>query len=140
MKILLPVDGSKYTKRMLSYIAAHDELLGKGHEYVLFTSVPLLTSRAAEFFNRRTIDEYYKDEAERVLRAPRLFAEKQGWKVRSAHGAGHPAEGIANLARKERPDLIIMGTHGHSALGNVVLGSVANGVIARCKVPMLFIR
>jgi hypothetical protein len=28
MKILLPVDGSDYTKRMLSYIAAHDELLG----------------------------------------------------------------------------------------------------------------
>ena len=101
MKILLPVDGSKYTKRMLSYIAAHDELLGKGHEYVLFTSVPLLTSRAAEFFNRRTIDEYYKDEAERVLRTPRTFAEKQRSKVRTAHGAGHPAEGIANLARRD---------------------------------------
>ncbi len=75
-----------------------------------------------------------------MLRAPRAFAEKQGWKVRSAHGAGHAAEAIANLARKERPDLIIMGSHGHSALGNVVLGSVANGVMARCKVPMLFIR
>jgi len=33
MKILLPIDGSDYTKRMLSYIAAHDELLGSGHEY-----------------------------------------------------------------------------------------------------------
>lgn len=140
MKILLPVDGSKYTKRMLSYIAAHDELLGKGHEYVIYTSVPLLTSSAAEFFTRRALDEYYKDEAEAVLRAPRAFAEKHGWKVRTAYGAGHPAEGIANLARKERPDLIVMGTHGHSALGNVVLGSVANGVLARCKVPMLFIR
>ena len=140
MKILLPVDGSKYTKRMLSYIAAHDELLGKGHEYVLFTSVPLLTSRAAEFFTRRALDDYYKDEAERVLRAPRTFAEKQGWKVRSAHGAGHAAEAIANLARKERPDLIIMGSHGYAALVNVVLGSVANGVLARCKVPTLFIR
>ena len=140
MKILLPVDGSKYTKRMLSYIAAHDELLGAGHEYLLFTVVPRLSSRAAAFFDRRTLDEYYHDEAEKVLRAPRKFAQNHGWTVRTAHGAGHPAEGIANLARKERPNLIIMGTHGHSALGNVVLGSVANGVMARCKVPMLFIR
>jgi nucleotide-binding universal stress UspA family protein len=140
MKILLPIDGSRYTRRMLSYIAAHDELLGSGHEYLLYTSVPLLTSRAAEFFDRRTLDGYYKDEAERVLRAARTFAEKQGWKVRTAFGAGHPAEAIANLARKEKVDLIVMGSHGHSALGNVVLGSVANGVLARCKVPTLFIR
>jgi nucleotide-binding universal stress UspA family protein len=140
MKILLPVDGSKYTKRMLSYIAAHDELLGSGHEYLLFTAVPTLTSRAAEFFDRRTIIEYYGDEAEKVLRAPRAFAEKQGWKLRTAHAAGHPAEEIAQFAKTQKPNLIVMGTHGHSALGNAVMGSVANGVLARCKVPMLFIR
>ena len=39
MKILLPVDGSDYTKRTLSYIAAHDELLGEGHEYTVLTVV-----------------------------------------------------------------------------------------------------
>ena len=76
MKILLPVDGSKYTKRMLSYIVAHDELLGSGHEYLLFTVVPRLSSRAAEFFDRRTLDSYYQDEAEKVLRAPLAFAQK----------------------------------------------------------------
>ena len=30
MKVLLAVDGSDHTKRMLSYLAAHDELLGAG--------------------------------------------------------------------------------------------------------------
>jgi nucleotide-binding universal stress UspA family protein len=34
----------------------------------------------------------------------------------------------------------VMGTHGHTALGNVVLGSVASGVLARSKVPVLLIR
>ena len=29
MKILLAVDGSAYTKKMLAYLAAHDELLGQ---------------------------------------------------------------------------------------------------------------
>lgn len=140
MKILLPVDGSKYTKRMLSYIAAHDELLGGGHEYVLFTVVPRLSSRAAEFFDRHTLDGYYRDEAQKVLRTAGAFAEKQGWKVRTAHAAGHAAEEIAAFARIQKPGLIVMGTHGHSALGNVMLGSVASGVLARCTVPLLFIR
>ena len=139
MKILLPVDGSKYTKRMLSYIAAHDELLGAGHEYLLFTVVPRLSSRAAAFFDRRTLDEYYHDEAEKVLRAPRAFAEKQGWTVRSAHAAGHAAEQIAACAKSRKPGLIVMGTRGHSALANAVLGSVAQGVLARCQLPVLLV-
>jgi nucleotide-binding universal stress UspA family protein len=139
MKILLPVDGSKYTKRMLSYIAAHDELLGSGHEYLLFTVVPRLSSRAADFFDRRTLDEYYAGEAEKALRSARSFAEKQGWAVRSAHAAGHAAEEIAAHAKSHKPALIIMGTHGHSALGNAVLGSVTQGVLARCTVPMLLV-
>lgn len=139
MKILLPVDGSKYTRRMLSYIAAHDELLAGGHEYLLFTAVPRLSSRAAAFFDRHTLDEYYQDEAEKVLRAPRAFAEKQGWKVLCAHAAGHPAEQIAAFAKARKPGLIVMGTHGHSALANAVLGSVAQGVLARCRLPMLLV-
>ena len=139
MKILLPVDGSKYTRRMLSYVAAHDELLGSGHEYLLFTVVPRLSSRAAEFFDRRTLDAYYQDEAERVLRAPRAFAQKQGWTMRSAHASGHAPEEIAIYAKAQKPGLIVMGTHGHSALANAVLGSVAQGVLARCRVPLLLV-
>ena len=33
MKILIAVDGSDYTKRMLAYLAAHDELLGSCPTY-----------------------------------------------------------------------------------------------------------
>ena len=139
MKILLPVDGSKYTRRMLGYIAAHDELLGAGHEYLLFTVVPRLSSRAAAFFDRRTLDDYYREEAEKVLRAPRAFAQKQGWAASSAHAAGHAAEEIAAFARARRPGLIVMGTRGHSALAGAVLGSVTQGVLARCKVPVLLV-
>jgi hypothetical protein len=39
MKILLPVDGSQYTKRMLGYVAAHEELFGPQHEFVFATVV-----------------------------------------------------------------------------------------------------
>ena len=140
MKILLPIDGSKYTRRMLSYIAAHDELLGKGHQYLLFTAVPQLSARAAAFFDRATLDGYYRDEAEKVLRAPRAFAEKQGWSLRTAHAAGHAPELIARQVQRERPDLVVMGTHGHTALGNLVMGSVATRVVATSTVPVLLMK
>ena len=140
MKILLPVDGSAYTKRMLSYIAAHDELLGSGHEYVVFTAIAPIPVHATRFLDRKTLDDYYRDEAEALLGPVKAFIDQQGWKFRVAHAAGHAADAIAAFAAAEKPDLIVMGSHGHSALANVVLGSVASGVLARCKLPVLLIR
>jgi nucleotide-binding universal stress UspA family protein len=140
MKILLPVDGSEYTRRMLAYVAAHDELLGPGHDYTAFTAVAPIPAHAARFLDRSTLDAYYREQAQDVLRPVERFAAQHGWKLRVVHVAGHAAEAIAAQAEADKPDLIVMGTHGHSSLGNLVLGSVASGVLARCKQPVLLVR
>jgi nucleotide-binding universal stress UspA family protein len=95
---------------------------------------------AARFLDRGILETYYRERAEEVLRTVKRFAEQQGWKVRVTHAVGQPAEAIASFAKVEKPNLIVMGTHGHSALGNVLLGSVASGVLARCETPVLLVR
>ena len=37
-------------------------------------------------------------------------------------------------------DLVILGSHGHGTLVNLVMGSVATQVLAHCKVPVLLVR
>jgi nucleotide-binding universal stress UspA family protein len=37
-------------------------------------------------------------------------------------------------------DLVVMGSHGHSAVVNLVMGSIATQVLAHCKVPVLLVR
>jgi nucleotide-binding universal stress UspA family protein len=140
MKVLVPVDGSDYTKRMLAYLAAHDELLGPEHEFTAFTVIAPLPSHIGRFLDHATMRDYYREEAEKVLRPVQAFAAQQGWNFKVAHATGHPAEEIAAHAAAEKSDLIVMGTHGHSALGNLVLGSVVTGVLARCQVPVLLAR
>ena len=140
MKILLPVDGSDYTKRMLGYVAAHDEMFGSGHEYVVVTAVAPLPLNVTRFLDNSTIQDYQVEQAEHALEPVRAFAQQKGWKIRASHVVGPAAETIAAVADREKPDLIVMGSHGHSALGSLVLGSVASGVLARCKVPVLLIR
>jgi nucleotide-binding universal stress UspA family protein len=140
MKVLLAVDGSEFTKRMLSHIAAHGELLGPGHDYTVLTVVAPIPPHAARFLERATLDSYYEEQAEHVLRPIAAFAEQNGWKANVAQVQGNPAEAIADYAATHKPDLIVMGSHGHSALGNMVLGSVASGVLARCKAPVLLVR
>lgn len=140
MKILLPVDGSEYTKRMLGYIAAHDELLGPQHEYTVMTVVPALPSGVTSFLDRAMADAYYEECAQEVLKPIKAFADQKGWKVQLISRKGHAADVVAEFAAKHPTDLIVMGTHGRSAFGNVVLGSVTTGVLARSKVPVLLVR
>lgn len=141
MKILVPVDGSPYTKRMLAYLAAHDEWLGGAHEYTILHSVPAVPPRAAAVIDRETLKSYYADEGEKVLKPIRaFFAKKKDLKVSYATRSGAAADIIASTADKSKFDLIMMGSHGHSSLGNLVMGSVATKVLAHSKVPVLLVR
>ena len=140
MKILLPVDGSDYTKRMLAHLAAHDELLGARHDYIAFVAVAPIPSHASRFLDHAALNDWYAERAEEVFKPIRACADQQHWTLRTAHRCGHPAEAITAFATEEKVDLIVMGTHGQSALANMVLGSVATGVLARCKLPVLLLR
>jgi nucleotide-binding universal stress UspA family protein len=50
---------------------------------------------------------------------------------------GDPADSIARLAEDEHADLIVMGTHGRTGLGRLVMGSVAESVVRHAKCPVL---
>ena len=140
MKILLPVDGSRYTKQMLGYVAAHEELFGSQHEYIFATVVATVPPHVTHFVGRTALQGYYKEEADKVLAPVLAFAAQHGWNARSLQLEGPAAETLAKAAKSEKVDLVVMGSHGQSALSNVLLGSVASGVLARCDVPVLLIR
>src|SRR4051812_5352008 len=105
MKILIAVDGSSYTKRMLAYLAAHDELLGPRHDYTVIHTVLAVPNRAAAFVGPDMLRTYYEDEAESVLRPIRAFFEQQHVPATFAHTISHPVESIARLAREGKFDL-----------------------------------
>ncbi|WP_171493520.1 universal stress protein, partial [Acinetobacter ursingii] len=50
------------------------------------------------------------------------------------------AIGILNIADEVNADLIIMGSHGRSGLKKLVLGSVAQKVLAESPVPVLIVK
>jgi nucleotide-binding universal stress UspA family protein len=140
MKILVAVDGSPYTKRMLAYLAAHDEWLGPTQQYTLIHTVPAVPPRAAAVVDREVLKSYYEEEAEKVFKPIRAFFKKQGIEAAFVHKVGHAAETIAAMADKGNYDLLMMGSHGHGTIANLVMGSVATKVLANCKTPVLLVR
>ncbi len=140
MKILLAVDGSPFTKRMLAYLAAHDEWLGNQHDYTVLNTVAPVPARAAAVIDRDTLKSYYADASEAVFKPIRSFFKKQGIEAGFVSKVGHASDAIAKSAESGDFDLLIMGSHGHGTLGNLVMGSVATKVLSACKTPVLLIR
>jgi nucleotide-binding universal stress UspA family protein len=140
MKILLAVDGSPYTKRMLAYLAAHDELLGPEREYTVITVVAPVPSHVSSYVDRPLVDAYYRDEAAKVLDPVLAFAAQHGWRVNVLQPVGRAGDLIAETANNGKFDLVVLGSRGHGTVTQMVLGSVVTRVLAQCDVPMLIIR
>ena len=140
MDVLLAVDGSDYTKRMLAYLASHEELLGEGNRFTALTVTDAIPGRVARFVDKASVDDYGEEQADGVFKPIRAFAQQQHWDFSTAHVQGQPSQAIAAYALETKPDLIVMGSHGHSALANVVMGSTTSGVLALCRIPVLLVR
>ena len=140
MKILVPVDGSPFTTRMLAYLAVHDEWLGSAHQYTLLHVPPAVPPRAAAVLYKDVLQGHYADESEKVFKPLRTFFSKQKIGAEFVAKVGSAADTIAALATKGKFDLLMMGSHGHGLLANLVLGSVTTKVMARCETPVLIVR
>ena len=140
MKILVPVDGSPFTKRMLAYLAAHDEWLGGAHAYTLLHVAAAVPPRAAAVLDKAVLAAHYDEESEKVFKPLRSFFAKQKLGADFVAKVGPAADTIAAVAAKGKFDLLVMGSHGHGALGSLVMGSVTAKVMARCQTPLLIVR
>ena len=53
---------------------------------------------------------------------------------------GAPSDVILETVREYGADLVVMGTHGHSGLAHVLLGSVAERVVRTAPCPVLTVK
>lgn len=140
MKILLAIDGSPYTKKMLAYLTTHEELMAGTHEYTALTVQTPLPPRARAALGKAVVDQYYAEQGEKVLGPVDKYLKRHGINFTTAVKVGPAGETIAKVAEAGGFDLIMMGTQGHGALGKLVMGSVSTQVLASCQVPVLLVR
>jgi len=53
---------------------------------------------------------------------------------------GDPTQEILTVAQENRADVIVMGTHGRTGVGRLLMGSVAEGVLRRAPCPVLTVK
>ena len=70
-----------------------------------------------------------------ALAVERVRKSFPGWKVLAEAAGGSPSWEVVRRADEWKPDLVVVGSHGRSALGRFVMGSVSQKVLteARCS-------
>jgi nucleotide-binding universal stress UspA family protein len=141
MKILIAVDGSDCS------LAAVDALLARIGWFreppsleLVYVHPPLPYPKAAAWVGKEVVEKYYSEEADAALKPAEEKLAAQGLKFQRSKLVGDAAHEITHHAAAANCDLIVMGTHGHTALANLVLGSVAMKVLASTRIPVLFPR
>ena len=86
---------------------------------------------------RERIRERIRQTSEKVLKEiPTCPLTREDIVVR----IGNPVDEIVATANEGNFDLIILGTHGHGQLEDMLIGSTANGVIHKSSMPVLVVR
>jgi nucleotide-binding universal stress UspA family protein len=141
LKILIAVDGSDHANRAIDAVA-------KMAKSSLDVEVILLcVSPEPIFYGNYTattiqrIEEDQKNQQDAVLTREVEYAKTQGLKtLEPARAYGVIANEIIRVAKDKQVDQIAMGTRGMGAIGNMLLGSVAQRVLHHSTVPVLLVK
>jgi nucleotide-binding universal stress UspA family protein len=98
---------------------------------------PAAANAAALMDTREIIEKVTRNAVDRAAAA----VAKAGVAVKKTVRTGRPAEEIIKAAKASRAGLIVLGSHGRSAIKAVLLGSVAYGVIhGSTSIPVIVVR
>lgn len=140
MKILMALDGSEHSKKIVDYFIEHKQVFGESPELNCIHVALTLPPRAASAVGKEVVAGYYAEETTKATSSALKKLTKHGMTPKLLSKVGHPGEEIAKAADKGNFDMLVMGSHGHGTFTNLIMGSVATKVLANCKVPVLLIR
>ena len=142
-RILVPIDGSATAERAL--LEAIKLAAGKAKlrlVYVIEEAYPL-DAEGFAFIDYAALQEAVRHTGERALAQAAEKVRQSGMTAETAllDVSGERVAGVIDREARSWPaDLIVIGTHGRSALSRLLLGSVAEDVVRGASVPVLLVR
>lgn len=93
------------------------------------------------FFDQEVEEARLSEEADRILAACKTLLDYEPALLVSTRQRGQEvADVIAEEVELRRADLIVMSTHGRRGLAHLFLGSVAEGVLRKVRIPVFLVR
>ncbi len=138
-KILLPFDNSAHSINATNY-ALYLAKLCNAHVTIVYCYDEwdtTLSEVPESLIN--DIKANRKAEAEVILKKAKGVFENQGVEFSLETLSGDPGLVLANRSKSKEYDLIIMGSHGHSDIAGLFLGSVTHKVLNTIYCPIMVV-
>lgn len=138
--ILVPVDFSPMTPRVIAEAATLARPL-QGRIVLFHVTEPVakIVDYAVIVVSVAQINEAAAKEAKRRLTEFEVQLKAEGLNAESIQVNGSPVPEIIEQAKKLPADYIIVGSHGHKALYDLLVGSTAGGVLKRSACPVIIV-
>jgi nucleotide-binding universal stress UspA family protein len=142
MKVLVATDGSKHALRAVKYAAKLVRLIRSASKAITLISVHddagLRSAKA--FVGNAEVADYLRELSEKELKPAQKFLDAVGIKHDMEIRIGRVAYEIVACANAGKFDLIVLGSKGRGAVADILLGSVAQRVLAISKQPVLLVK
>lgn len=140
MKILMPIDGSTFSKAALSFIASRSTLIKSQPDVELLNVQYPVSARVSRGAGKELVQIHHESEASKVIKPALAALKRAGLRAKSRLVVGTPGVEVGRIAAADAADLIVMGSHGHTGFKNLLFGSVTQTVLASCATPLLVLR
>lgn len=143
-KILVPVDFSRYSELTLKFAISLSRLTGARITALHVFEKPVIPE--AIWMSKQIVDIYknYHKEAEKKAKEElKKFIQQfdtRGINLKTRVVSGIPFIEIIKRSRKEKIDLIILGSKGLTVFQKVLIGSTADRVVRKAKCSVLVIK
>ena len=108
-------------------------------EGALLTLIHVADSAPAQVYNKDVYDEHTREDEQYLLQ---IAAEvsASGVAVEIALPHGDPSKELIDYAVTHRVDMLVMGSHGHRLIGDLIWGQTVDPVRHRVGIPVLVVR
>ena len=137
--ILVPVDFSKVSDAVVNEAAALARALDARVLLLTVVQSPAVLGEYASAVDIAEITAAGEKNAARQLDKLADKLKKQLINTERVQLTGPPVMHIIEQAEKNEADYIVMGSHGHTALYDLLVGSTTHGVLMRSKCPVMVV-
>ena len=141
MKLLIPLDGSPGAQRAVDYVIGHYDMFSEPPQLLLLNvQWKVATGNVKLFINQDTINDYYREQGMAALQSARDALDAAKLPYQYHISVGTPAESIAQYAKEQNVDQIVMCRQGQGGLQMFLLGSVVAKVLHLAACPVLLVK
>lgn len=139
-KLLLPMDGSPAALRAARFAAALAPQVSDLEVHLLNVQEPVDAWEVRRFLSEEEIAAMQKQRGEEALAEALAILREAGVAVVAHLEAGDVAQTIARMVGELACRQVVMGTHGHGAMGGLLMGSVSTKVLHLVQVPVTLVK